>query len=412
MAVRHCHQLTLLLLCVISLWLLDKLLSAGSPSPPSCSMAEPLRTVAFWAEGAGPVRWAVRVLGDVELAELPLDALSADPAGLGGALGSANLSGAALAEDACVHSARTGERMRAWSRDEPRGPHRRSVARHSEASVRGTGTGTGTLVFEPAAGPGLYEVYTDCIPAAAIYAPPMRDLTKSHGSRRRRAHATTAATAATAASPLAGSPGARSPGAYGSAAEVAAVVRAEARTSLGEPWRPSRGGHREVSGGKVYWEWERISGQGAGTVRMRSAGNQRLRVWLPASAAAAAAVRVRVAWRRPWGAVAGGAARPLLRVYRGRQRVRHAVLLAAEDEEARLLFGPALGEGEYTVYFLSFTARWDAYDAQHDPRSTRYGDTQHIVGTTPWQHSVQGAARGPHACHVLTMHLPATSGMC
>ena len=132
MAVRHCHRLTLFLLCVISLWLLDKLLSAGSSLTPSCSrLAEPLRTVAFWAEGAGPVRWAVRVLGDVEVAELPLDTLSADPAGLGGALGSANLSGAALAADACVHSARTGERMRAWSRDEPRGPHRRSVTRHS-----------------------------------------------------------------------------------------------------------------------------------------------------------------------------------------------------------------------------------------------------------------------------------------
>ena len=366
MAVRHCHRLTLLLLCVISFWLLDKLLSAGSSLTPSCSrLAEPLRTVAFWADGAGPVRWAVRVLGDVELAEFPLDALSADPTGLGGALGSTNLSGAVLAADACVHSARTGERMRAWSRDEPRGPHRRSAA-------------GGTLVFEPAAGPGLYEVYTDCMPAAAIYAPPMRDLTRSHGPRRRRAHATTAATAT---SPLAGrsqrasdaSPGGHSPDARGSAAEVAAVVRAEARTSLGDPWRPPSGGHKEVSGGRAYWEWERISGQGAGTVRMRSAGNQRLRVWLPASAAAAAAVRVRVAWRRPWGAVAGGAARPLLRVYRGGQRVRHAVLLAAEDEEAQLLLGPALGEGEYTVYFLGFTARWDAYDAQHDRGSTRYG---------------------------------------
>ena len=181
------------------------------------------------------------------------------------------------------------------------------------------------------------------------------------------------------------------------------MVRAEARTSLGEPWRPSSGGHKELSGGRVYWEWERISGQGAGTVRMRSAGNQRLRVWLPASAAAAAAVRVRVAWRRPWGAVAGGAARPLLRVYRGRQRVRHAVLLAAEDEEARLLFGPALGEGEYTVYFLSFTARWDAHDAQHDLGSTRCGESEHIVGTT-WQYSVRRAYADHahvHAHHIL-----------
>ena len=95
---------------------------------------------------------------------------------------------------------------------------------------------------------------------------------------------------------------------------------------------------------------------------------------LPASAAAAAAVRVRVAWRRPWGAVASGVVRPLLRVYRGHERVRHAVLIAAEDEEVQLLFGPALGEGEYTVYFLGFTARWDAYDAQHDRGSTRYGE--------------------------------------
>jgi hypothetical protein len=386
MAVRHCHRLTLILLCVISLWLLDKLLSAGSSSPPSCSMAaEPLRTVAFWAEGAGPVRWVVRVLSDIELAELPLDALSADPTGLGGALGSTNLSGATLAADACVHSARTGERMRAWSRGGPRGPHRRSAVGLSESSVKGTGTGTGTLVFEPAVGPGLYEVYTDCIPAAAIYSPPMRDLTRSDGPRRRRSHAITAdtaATAATATSPLVSrsqrasdaSPGSRSPGARGSAAEVAAVVRAEARIALGDPWQPTSGGHRVGSGGRVYWEWERISGQGAGTVRMRSAGNQRLRVWLPASAAAAAAVRVRVAWRRPWGAVASGVVRPLLRVYRGHERVRHAVLIAAEDEEVQLLFGPALGEGEYTVYFLGFTARWDAYDAQHDRGSTRYGE--------------------------------------
>ena len=144
MACTSCkqHQSILLLLCVSTLWLLDTLLSAGASSPPTCSMAEPIRTVAFWAEGAGPMRWAIRVLADVELAEVPLDALSAkppaaDPMGLDGALhsnrrgtGRTNLS-SAEASTACVHSARTGERMRSWTCDR-----------------------TGTLVFEPAAGPG------------------------------------------------------------------------------------------------------------------------------------------------------------------------------------------------------------------------------------------------------------------
>ena len=109
--------------------------AASHRSSPLSSVAQILRhTVAHWPAGATPTRWVVRVRMDTDavLLGLPFN----ETAGL------------------CILHERTGRRVRNLH-----------VPNSQEFQLVQDGTGPpaqGAVVFEPASGPGEYELYMSC----------------------------------------------------------------------------------------------------------------------------------------------------------------------------------------------------------------------------------------------------------
>ena len=119
-------------------------------------------SVAAWPAGAGSTRWLVRVAVDADAVRLHLPFNNTDVV--------------------CLLSARSGHRVRnlAVLRDPslasflqqapPKavGGRRRVQLQEQPVAM----PGAGVLAFEPEAGPGEYELYTDCQQAADLVAEP------------------------------------------------------------------------------------------------------------------------------------------------------------------------------------------------------------------------------------------------
>ena len=139
------------------------------PTPPP--EREPARSVAFWPTGAAPSRHVVRVGEDDDLV-----AFSLSRPGL---------------RNACLHFARTGRRVHALKLlENPLPPSTApsttttttTLARRRRRTKQVEAELTHAVVFAPEAGPGDYELYSDC-PAADADAP--RHASASVPSRRR-----------------------------------------------------------------------------------------------------------------------------------------------------------------------------------------------------------------------------------
>ena len=212
----------------------------------------------------------------------------------------------------CVHSGRSGLRVR-------------NLAIISAARAR-------WLVFEPEEGVGEYELYTGCAPLEG-------------GDAQAEAWWRARATSATLSS-----------------LPSALLLRREARTAaVGPQW------------GESIW--------GASDPIRRSLGNTRARILVSDEEARAGAVRATIPWRRRAWPPLGTA----LHLYChaadatgegysefGYGEVARLEVLAETSERAELLFEPSHGAGEYDLYYMPHTTRWEAYDARDDVQGTTY----------------------------------------
>ena len=195
----------------------------------------------------------------------------------------------------------------------------RSGARVRNLIVRGA-----WLVFEPEDGPGEYELYTSCAPAEANDLPEAAwRLTASRGLSS-------------------------DPHAFASALLTTREARA---TALGPPWR-------DQLEDQFHWGAHRTS-----------VGNMRARLMVSAVEAAAGGVRALIPWRRrEW------PSNTALHVFHGEQQdvVFNVMLVADGREAAEVLIDTRHGAGEYDLYYLPHSSRWEAYDARDDMHGTRY----------------------------------------
>ena len=260
------------------------------------TVERPSYSVHFWPALAGPSRLILHVASDVEACRFR-----------------------ATQEELCVHSARTGARVR--------------NLRHVTVS------GRPWLVFEPEEGPGEYEVYTQCEQASL-----------EAEATWQSAHSTSA---------LMSLP-------------PALLIRRESRdTILGPPWPTDEGTHG---------------------VHRQSIGNVRARINVSASdMTRGGAVRALIPWRRRHGPLDApillahhSACQPSCTVL-SLSTVEKVSLVSSSREIGEIIFDTSPGPGEYVLYYLPYTARWEAYDARDDLYGTSYHVARHVPHTTAEQ---------------------------
>ena len=268
----------------------------------------PLRhTVAHWPAGAAPTRWIVRIRVDADIVRLGLPFNQTD--GL------------------CILHERSGQRVRNQHVSAPAAtPHDGTAPAALSQEARGKKLVQyllqevrSSVVFEPVAGPGEYELYVGCA-ADAEGAPPDD------------------AFLAIATAPAAE----RLPPVH--------IAREEERAAVGPEWpAPSDGwnGHRH------------------------SYGNVRARLLVGDVAAGNKAVRCRVEWRRRRGSKVDTQLY-LFHASRPDERVRNVLLAVKGSVESTLVFEPTHGPGEYLLYYLPHTSRWQTFDGRDDLQSTAY----------------------------------------
>ena len=268
----------------------------------------PLRhTVAHWPAGAAPTRWIVRIRVDADIVRLGLPFNQTD--GL------------------CILHERSGQRVRNQHVSVPAAtPHDGTAPAALSQEARGKKLVQyllqevrSSVVFEPVAGPGEYELYVGCA-ADAEGAPPDD------------------AFLAIATAPAAE----RLPPVH--------IAREEVRAAVGPEWpAPSDGwnGHRH------------------------SYGNVRARLLVGDVAAGNKAVRCRVEWRRRRGSKVDTQLY-LFHASRPDERVRNVLLAVKGSVESTLVFEPTHGPGEYLLYYLPHTSRWQTFDGRDDLQSTAY----------------------------------------
>ena len=128
-----------------------------------------------------------------------------------------------------------------------------------------------------------------------------------------------------------------------------------------------------------------------------SAGNVRARIVVSEDEARSGveAVRALVPWRRRrWPSQT-----QLLLYYGPRQLgpIDNLEMLSESRDAALILFDPRrYGAGEYSLYYLPHTTRWEAYDARDDPHGTAYDPYTSTVDPT-WLRRNLGRGMQPHA---------------
>ena len=202
-------------------------------------------------------------------------------------------------------------------------------AARSGARVRNFIVKGAWLVFEPEEGRGTYELYSHCEATSP-------DLHSEIAAPEKEWKAE--ALRGLAVDPFIFAP--------------ALLTTRETRGAImGPPWR-------DTFEDNAHWGAHRMS-----------VGNVRARVMVSNATAAYGAVRVLVPWRRqPW------PARTDLRTFCGPMQspVQNVRLVSDGREAAEVLLDTSCGAGEYDLYFLPHTARWEAFDARDDKHGVRY----------------------------------------